>query len=490
MAVSALNNNSAETKHLQSLANPTHVALHQLWELQKARAASNRTAGTEWRKTLLKKLYAAIELFEIRLTDAVFQDFGRVETETRIVEIYPLLTEIQFNLKNIEKWTKQHSAGRTIMTLTAKAWTKAEPKGVSLIISPWNYPIFLTLGPLISAIAAGCTAILKTSELTPKVSVVLQELVRDAFLPEEAAVVLGDAQSSQALLDLPFDHIFFTGSTQVGSIIMQRAAQHLSSVTLELGGKSPVIVDETANLKDAAKKVVWAKFVNAGQTCIAPDFVMVHHAVQKRFCEALIAEVMRAYSDKAPHHDLAKIVSERHYTRLKKAVEEAIGMGAEALLPVQAHDEQRAISPTLLLNVSQEALLMREEIFGPVLPIKTYTNMSDLVHYLSTMPSGKPLAMYIFSESEVHQERLLAEVSAGGVCINDCLIHLVHKRLPFGGVNQSGIGKSKGEYGFWEFSNRKAVIKQKSGLAPFSLFFPPYTEEVKKRLDWLFKLKI
>ncbi|TAF34499.1 MAG: aldehyde dehydrogenase family protein [Cytophagales bacterium] len=479
-----------DPKRLQMLSQPSHLDIQKLWEIQKKQAVLKRDMPIKHRLMLLKKLENATLSYEERLQNAVFKDFGRAQTETRMLEIYPSLSEVRYAIKKLPKWSAKHAVGKTLITFSAKAWTVAEPKGVTLIISPWNYPVFLTLGPLVSALAAGNTAILKTSELTPHTSEVLQELIYNTFNPEDVAVVQGHAETAQALLELPFDHIFFTGSTQVGSIIMQKAAQHLSSVTLELGGKSPTIVDQTANIEDAAKKIVWGKFVNAGQTCIAPDFLMVHESVTEKLEIALVKELDKRYPDPAPHHDLAKIVSDKHYLRLKNAIQEAIDLGAKPITPIHTNDATRSIAPTLLKNVPLDTLLMREEIFGPVLPILTYKSITDLVKFLTSRRFGKPLALYLFSESQVHQEQILARVSAGGVCINDCLIHLAHKKLPFGGVNQSGIGKSKGEYGFWEFSNRKSVIRQWSGFSPFSLFFSPYTDKVKVRLEWFFKSKI
>ena len=338
---------------------------------------------------------------------------------------------------------KPKSVSTPMPMLGTKAKVQFEPKGVALIISPWNYPFNLAIGPLVSALAAGCPSIIKPSELTPHTSALIAEMIQDIFNEDEVTVIQGDASTAQALLDLPFDHIFFTGSPQIGKIVMENAAKHLASVTLELGGKSPTIVTDSADIKDAAQKIIYGKLVNCGQTCVAPDYILVHES-QK---DLLLAELKQAiqqmydpdYKGIENSKDMARIVNDRHFSRLKSYLDDAAEKGAEIEFGGKSNHHHRFIEPTLLTNVQDEMLVAQEEIFGPILPILTYTDLQEAIDYINKKP--KPLALYIFDQSKQYEEVLL-QTSAGGAVINDCVLHFIHNELPFGGCEQQRNWKS------------------------------------------------
>jgi len=337
----------------------------------------------------------------------------------------------------------------------------------------------------VSALAAGNTAILKPSEMTPNVSLVMAQIIADIFSPNEVALFEGSLPTSQVLLDLPFDHIFFTGSPAVGKVVMAAAAKHLTSVTLELGGKSPVIVDESADLKLAAQALLWGKLTNCGQTCVAPDHVYVQESVKERFvaaCRAVIAERFGSTPDeqrKTP--DFARVVNQRHTQRIAGLLQDAQNRGARVLIGGQVDVAGCYIAPTLLDQIPAGASIMTEEIFGPVLPIIGYTDLDAVVREINAQP--KPLALYIFSTNMQRARRLLAQTSSGGAAINHCVLHFAHGNLPFGGVNNSGIGSAHGEYGFKAFSHERAVLKS-GPILMAKLFFPPYTGFKQKLIRW------
>ncbi|MCU0393875.1 MAG: aldehyde dehydrogenase family protein, partial [Thermoflexibacter sp.] len=436
----------------------------------------------------LKKLLQALEKHEHNLQEAIYQDFKKNRTETTLTEILPLRTEIKHAISQVRKWTKPQYKSNPIHYLGTTAYIQYEPKGVSLILSPWNYPIMLTLSPLVSAIAAGCTSILKPSELTPHTSAALGKLIKEIFDESEVALVEGDVNVSTALLELPFNHIFFTGSPMIGKIVMKAASAHLTSVTLELGGKSPAFIDESADLQDTAEKLVWGKFVNNGQTCIAPDYLLVKDIVQKPLIEHIEKQIEKVYnSDKQgieKSDSYCRIVSQRHFTRLQGLMEDALLKGASIATGGKTNAEDRFIAPTVLTDIKPEMSIMQEEIFGPLLPILTYKNTEEAINIVNE--GEKPLALYVFSKNKEMIEKVMTHTSAGGASINECLLHIGHPELPFGGVNNSGIGKSHGYFGFLEFSNAKAVLKQRIGFTGFKLLYPPYNQKVK---DLVKKLK-
>jgi aldehyde dehydrogenase (NAD+) len=373
--------------------------------------------------------------------------------------------------------------------LGTKAHVQYEPRGSSLIIAPWNYPFNLAVCPLISAISAGCTAIIKPSEMTPHVSSLIHLMIGELFEENHVCVLEGGLDASQALLAQPFDHIFFTGSPAVGKIVMRSASEHLGSVTLELGGKSPVIITKNADLKDAAKKIASTKFINCGQTCVAPDFVLIPRSVRPEFVNHLQEAITTLYDREGTRLELSpdygRIVNERHFSRLNELVADASGKGAIIARGGKNIPDEKFIEPTILTHVSTAMSVMEDEIFGPILPIVDYEDLEQALDLVNEMP--KPLALYAFSKSSKELNYIFQKTSSGGAVANDCILHFLHPELPFGGVNNSGIGKSHGHYGFLEFSNQKGVLKQRIGLTMASLLYPPYNKVKRMVIDGLLK---
>jgi len=454
-----------------------------LFEAQRVHRA--RVPDYHWRKTRLKRLAKGLHDYEAALKEALFQDFKKPHTETELTEIYPALSEIRHTLKHLRTWMSPERRA-TPLPLLGESRITYEPKGVALIISPWNYPVNLTVAPLISALAAGCRAILKPSELTPHTSEVLKEMCADLFSPDEVVVCTGGVEISQELLKLPFDHIFFTGSTQVGKIIMKAAAENLSSVTLELGGKSPTVIGPKVNFAQAVRKITWGKWLNNGQTCIAPDYLLLPKGEEEKFVQSALTQLEKFYGT-APKNseNYARIVSERHFERLHKLVQEAVQQGATAhtLGDAPADPKDRYLPPTLLTGVTPEMGIMQEEIFGPVLPILPYENTAKAFAFIQQRE--KPLAAYVFSGSKSFLKEAEEQISAGGMCFNDCILHISTPELPFGGVNHSGIGKSHGHWGFLEFSNAKSVLHAPQSMSAAALLYPPYTDFSKRLLSIL-----
>jgi aldehyde dehydrogenase (NAD+) len=349
-----------------------------------------------------------------------------------------------------------------------------------LIIAPWNYPFSLALMPLVSALAAGNTVMLKPSEMTPKTSQLIEKSLSEIFEPSLVCTVQGGKEIAQVLLNLPFDHIFFTGSTAVGKLVMAAASRNLSSVTLELGGKSPCLVHSSCNLELAAEKIAWGKFLNGGQTCVAPDFLYV----EERVCDEFVEHLQRALKKQWGGQIQTQIITSSHRERLQKLVAEAEAQGALTLSAAISQGE-RHLSLTLLKNPPLDCQLMKEEIFGPVLPILTYRRLDEAVTFINDRP--KPLALYIFANDSDVIEEILTRTSSGGVCVNDTIIHLGNPRLPFGGIGESGMGHYHGESGFLTFSHQKSVLRQRLFARLTNLFYPPYTAKKVKHFRWLMR---
>lgn len=438
----------------------------------------------------LKALRKWVKANRTAIQVAIYQDFRKPSAEMDTTEIFPVLDEIQHALTNLERWTRPKKIDAPFTMLGTRSSIVYEPKGLCLIISPWNYPFSLSVGPLVSALAAGNTVILKPSELTPHTSSLIVRMCQEVFAENEVVVLEGGPEVSQELLSLPFDHIFFTGSPAIGKVVMKAAAEHLTSVTLELGGKSPTIVTPSANIKDAAQRIAVAKFINNGQTCIAPDYVLVHESIEKEFIDQLKSQIQKLFADPgksiadSPHY--ARIVNEKHYTRVNLLIQDALQHGATLEMTGPVDQQDRFIHPMVLSHVSAQSKIMEEEIFGPVLPVVPYQSLDDAIQTINEKP--KPLALYLFGSNRQEQRRVQQETSSGAVCINDCAIQFLHHNLPFGGVNNSGIGKSHGYYGFLAFSNEKPVVRQRSRLTSFTLFYPPYTPFVKRLIDGLLKM--
>lgn len=459
----------------------------EVFAAQRKKAVQLRQSTAEERIAKLKKLAATIEKYESAFIEAMYADFRKPRAEVIATEILPTLMDARHAVANMHKWMKPKRVSTPASLFGASSYVQYEPKGVSLIIAPWNYPIYLVFGPLVYALAAGCTAIVKPSELTPNTAAVISRVIAEAFDKDEVACFEGGAEVSTALLELPFNHIFFTGSPAIGKVVMQAAAKHLASVTLELGGKSPAFIDETADLTDAAEKLVWGKLVNNGQTCVAPDYLLVKRERQ----EALISE-MKNVIEKYYNADrqgiehsasYARIVNDRHFQRISQLIADALDKGAHIEIGGKTIAEERFIAPTILTNVTAHMKIMQEEIFGPVLPVIAYDDLTQAIDFVNTME--KPLALYVFSKDNKKIDRILQQTSAGGTCINDCIVHLANHELPFGGVNNSGIGKTHGFYGFEAFSNARAVLRQRIGFTTVKTLYPPYGEKIERMLKMM-----
>ena len=423
-------------------------------EKQKEFFTSGKTLPLEFRINQLKRLKDSIERNEKIILEALYKDLRKSEIEAYNSEVLVVTTEADYVLKRISKWTRPRKVRTPLMHLPAKSLIYPEPAGVVLILAPWNYPFQLTFAPLIGAIAAGNCAVLKPSEYAPHMSAAMAEIIRNDFGQDYITVTEGGVEVSKALLQEKFDHIFFTGSTNVGKMVMRAASQHLTPVTLELGGKSPCIVWKDANIEVTSRRILWGKFMNAGQTCVAPDFLLVHKDIRKGLIEALINGIGKFYGPSPRQsNDYARIINENHFERLIKYLEDGtVLFGGE-------HDKKDLyISPTLLSNVEQSSLVMQDEIFGPILPIIEFETMEDVIDRIRSKP--KPLSLYLFMDDKSVQEAILRNTSSGGVCVNDTVSHIVGSDLPFGGVGASGFGSYHGKASFDSFTHYKSVLKR------------------------------
>lgn len=471
-----------------SLQKQEKLALGGQFKALQANALELRSGSIAERKRKLTRLATWIERHRSEIQRAAYQDFQKPPLEVDISEIYPVLVEIRHALAQMDRWTKPKKVDATLTYLGTWSEIRVEPKGVCLIISPWNFPFNLCVGPLVSCLAAGNTAVVKPSELTPHMSALIKEMINDLFDDQEVVAVEGGVKETTELLEMPFDHIFFTGSPTVGKIVMAAAAKHLTSVTLELGGKSPAIVDDSADLDDAAKRITFGKFLNNGQTCIAPDYLLVHESVADALVEKLKAQIIQQFGDgqevATTSASYGRVVNERHFERITHLIQDAIRLGAKPVFTGPVHEPVRFVHPTILTNVPAEAQVMQEEIFGPVLPVMAFSSSDEPIKFVNRKP--KPLALYVFG-SKRFREKVVAETSAGTVCMNDCITQFTHPNLPFGGVNFSGIGKAHGYSGFLAFSNEKSVLRARGGFNLSYLFHPPYTPRMKRLIDLLLK---
>ena len=459
---------------------------YDLFENQKANQFNVGNTTYKQRIQKLNALKKAVEVtYKDKIRQALYNDFKKPFTETDLTEIYPVIGEIKFAKSHLKSWIKRQKVDTPLALIGSSSWYIYEPKGVCLIISPWNFPLNLTFGPLVSAIAAGNTVILKPSEMTPNISKVMAEIVNDLFDENEVALIEGEVEVSQELLKLPFNHIFFTGSPAVGKLVMKTASEHLTSVTLELGGKSPTIIDETANLKSAAKKIAWGKFMNNGQTCIAPDYVLVKDVIKDKFISELKVQLQTFFTEDAFASDsLCRIVNERHFMRLEKHIEDAKSKEATIEIGGKTIALDNYIEPTIISNLSEDTSLLQEEIFGPILPIKTYKTLDEAIAYVNS--KEKPLAVYMYSKSKRNTQKVIKNTRAGTTCINNNVVQYSNHNLPFGGSNNSGIGKAHGFFGFQEFSNMRSVMKQHT-KGSIELLFPPYNKFKQKLVDLTIK---
>lgn len=419
----------------------------------------------------------------------MYADFRKPSVEADASEIFHVLNEIKVAVGLLDRWAAPKKIDAPFFLPGTRSWIQYEPRGVCLIISPWNYPFSLAAGPLVSALAAGNSVIIKPSEITPAVSSLIRKMCDEIFDRNVVAVCEGAVAVSQKLLSLPFDHIFFTGSPAVGKVVMKAAAEHLASITLELGGKSPAIVCDSARINDAAERIALGKFMNNGQTCIAPDYVLVDEKIARHFIDTLVGKTKKLFArngDFKNSPDYSRIVNESNFSRVDGLLKDAIARGARVEWAGKTDKATRFMHPVILSELDADSRIVHEEVFGPVLPVITYKTIEEALAVVNAKP--KALALYIFSGQTSVRQKIIRETSSGTVCINDCGIQFLHHELPFGGINNSGIGKAHGHFGFLAFSNQKPVLKQKNGFTAVQAFYPPFTSRTKQLMDWFLKL--
>lgn len=461
--------------------------IQRVFAAQQTHAPAIRDTTADQRRRKLERLCDGLRARRSQLKDALHADFRKAPVEVDLAEIKPVLDEAHHAINHLDEWMAPSQVGHPLHLTGTRSATHYEPKGVVLILSPWNYPLTLTLGPLVSALAAGNCAVLKPSEYTPHTNSVLTSLLSDLYEEREVALLPGDKEVAQALLDQPFDHVYFTGSTRVGRLVMKAAAEHPTSVTLELGGKSPTVVDATADLDLAAERIAWGKFTNAGQTCIAPDYLLVENRVHDALIDRLTEAIDQFYGATAEQRqesdDYARLIDADHSRRMVSLLEDAIEAGATVAVG-GAHDvDAHYLSPTILTDVPGEATIMQEEIFGPLLPVLSYQTLDEALQVVNNRPN--PLSLYLFTEREAAVETVLGRTTAGSTCINETLLHFANPELPFGGAGHSGIGRGHGEAGFRAFSNERAVMRRSYGSALIRSLYPPYdgfTEGIVNKL--------
>lgn len=459
--------------------NTLQDRIHAVYQSQKAFFDSGKTKEHAFRKSQLEKLRDAVQKHEQDIYDAMFRDFRKSAFETYGTEIGPVLTDIRHMLKNLKGWMKPERVGTPLPFLPSASWIERDPLGITLIISPWNYPFLLMMRPLISAISGGNTMILKPSEISFHTSQVITKIITENFPEEYIAVFEGDGAMvvKELLSNHHFDHVFFTGSTFVGRQIMKMAAEHLSPVTLELGGKSPCIVDKNVNIEFAAKKIAWGKLINAGQTCVAPDYVLVHEDIKDVFLEKLKIQISKMYGEDASKSpDYPRIISDRRFDALTRFLQDG-----KIIYGGDTNKEDRFFAPTILEQVKDSDNVMQEEIFGPVLPVITYKNDHEAIEWIEKNPY--PLALYMFTNNKKTASTFIRKIRFGGGCVNNTIIHLGNPELPFGGVGGSGIGQYHGRHGFDTFTRQKSMVYTPTWLdAP--LWYAPY----KNNLKWIKKI--
>ena len=431
--------------------------------------ASHQTKSLKFRIEKLKQFKACIKKFEIKITEALWKDLHKSYEEAYLTEISIVTQEIDYHIKNLKRWAKTKRVTTPIHLLPSSSRIIYEPLGVALIIAPWNYPFQLLMNSLVGAISAGCCAILKPSPYTPNIAMVMEEMVHEIFTPDYIGIVQGSRKVNEILLEQRFDIIFFTGSPSVGKVVMKAAAEHLTPIVLELGGKSPCIVDSDANIDIAAKRIAWGKTINAGQTCIAPDYLFVHHAVKDELLKKIAFHLTNMFgADIQQSHYFPRIVNQQAMTRLQKLMEHG-----KILFGGKVDVDDKYISPTIIDEVKPEFPVMQEEIFGPILPVMTFNHIDQAISYINE--NEKPLAFYYFGKNKRAKE-VLSKTTSGGACINDTLMHITNHHLPFGGVGNSGLGKYHGINSFLAFSNARAVVTSPSWIdlplkyAPFKYF--------------------
>ncbi|MBO5948479.1 aldehyde dehydrogenase [bacterium] len=454
--------------------------MNNILEAQQKFFKSGKTLPVKSRLNYLKKLKEAIKSKEKEIFSALYSDLGKSETESYMCEVGLAIDEISYFLKNLKKFTKDKIVKTPLTNFHSKSIIKSVPWGNVLIISPWNYPFLLTMESLIEAISAGNTVILKPSAYSPATSKIIKEIVEEVFPQEYVSVVTGGREENKMLLSLKFDYIFFTGSQNVGKEVLRKAAENLTPATLELGGKSPCIVDETANINLAAKRIVFGKFLNCGQTCVAPDYIYCHDSVKNKLISEIKKEIVVQYGKSAiKNKNYGKIINEKHFNRLIGLINpDNIVYGGKY------SEELLKIEPTVMQNISWDDKVMQEEIFGPILPILTYNNLSEIIEIIENKPH--PLALYIFSNNKKSIKKITELCRYGGGCINDVVVHLATPEMPFGGFGESGMGAYHGKFGFDTFSHKKSILDKKTWI-DLPIRYQPYNKFYKMLLKLFLK---
>ncbi|PNY80924.1 aldehyde dehydrogenase family protein [Deinococcus koreensis] len=465
-------------------APPVSPEIQALLDAQRAWRWSAAQTTAPQRQAILRRLHDAVKAHRAELAGALQRDLGKSRAEAELTEIHPVLEEIQHMIRRLPRWMAPRRVGTPLMLVGSSSEVRAQARGVTLILSPWNYPVNLALSPLVASLAAGNTVVLKPSEKAPHVARALNALLSSVFEPKLVGVVEGSAEVAQALTGWGFDHILFTGSGAVGRQVMAAAARNLTSVTLELGGKSPAIIDASADLQLSAERIAWGKLLNAGQTCVAPDYVLVPESLQGAFVLAMGSVIARRFGDTAwlrAGPDYGRMVDERSVERLEALTRESTEQGARIVLGGEFDPAGRFISPTLVADVSDEMPLMKEELFGPVLPVLTYRTLDEALERVRRR--DPPLALYLFAQDTGVIERVKQQTTSGGMVVNGTVIHLTNPNLPFGGVGPSGMGAYHGETGFRAFSHERSIMHE--GRASSVRFtYPPYGRPVMRLAAW------
>ena len=438
-------------------------------EKQRAFFSSGATQDVNYRIAALKKLYQAVKQNEASIAAALHSDLGKSSEEGYMCETGIVLGEISYMLRHIRKFAKEQTVATPLAQFASRSYKKPTPYGVTLIMSPWNYPFMLSLDPLVDAIAAGNTVVLKPSAYSPATSRLLKKILSELFPEEYIAVIEGGREENACLLEQKFNYIFFTGSKAVGQLVLEKAAKHLTPVTLELGGKSPCIVDKSAKLELAARRIVFGKFLNCGQTCVAPDYILCHEDVKDRFVECVKKEILRQYGEDYRNNPLyGKIISKKHFDRITGLID-----ADKVVWGGHSDGDTQKIEPTVLDCVTWEDKVMGEEIFGPLMPILTYNNIEDVIETVNC--HDKPLALYIYAENKTIIREVTSRCAFGGGCVNDCIIHLATSNMGFGGVGESGMGAYHGKTGFDTFTHYKSIVDKKTWM-DLPMRYQPYNK--------------
>ena len=452
-------------------------------------APAVRQTTAAQRKNKLQRLADGLLAHRDTFAKALKADFGKAPVEVDLTEIKAVTKEAEHAIAHLDDWMEPDRVSSPLLFTGTRSEIHYEPKGVALILSPWNYPVNLTLGPLIGAIAAGNCAVLKPSEHTPHTAAALQDFIADLYDDREITVLTGGPDVAQALTTQPFDHVYFTGSPAIGRLVMKAAAEHLTSVTLELGGKSPAVVDGTADLEQATGRIAWSKFTNAGQTCIAPDYVLVEKRIHDAFVDGLRDTIHRFYGTtpdaQQESEAYARLVHRDHYDKTMGLLTDAVEQDATVAVGGQHDAETNYVAPTVLTDVPLNARIMQEEIFGPLLPVVSYSSLNDAVRVINDRPA--PLSLYVFTEREATVDTILERTTAGSTCVNEGFLHFVNPNLPFGGKGESGIGRGHGYRSFLEFSNERSVLRRTYGSDLLKTLYPPYNNLTSRVADWVLR---